>query len=1474
MQSKNKYLSSLILVFFIGVLLCPFLLISQTNLVLGLQQNINPGTPSDWVIPAMAGDLTVSLRGGDGGGVRFSGLICETTVEGGSGATINVTFAVGFATGELQPGGIIRAMAGQKGWSDSKACGSGAASYAGGGGSSAILYLPPGADATGMNWQMLAVAGAGGGASRPSSGIDRTGQGATAGDPSGGVNGISGAYIGADGNFGNNNNVLAEARPGAGYLGGSLIPSYAEDWDGYCTEGLASNCEGYYSMVESSDPTTNPILVKLMDNAYYNYTGDRSTTSNNYKNGGNGFTGGGAGSTNVVFGPTGGGGGGGYSGGSVNYYFGGGGGSSHVASGVNTSNLGISAGSNGASGHNDGYVRLTANLAPIVTQAMCQNQTVQLNANGQASINASQLNNGSTGFAPLTFTVNGQNTLNFTCADVGTMGVTLTLTDVYGTTSTCAATITIQDNVAPTATCQDVTVQLNAMGNGYITTCAIDGGSTDACGGFVGYSVSQTTFTCNDIGTLPVILTVSDINGNTSTCTANVTVQDNVKPVASCQNITVQLNASGMGSVSANLIQGSASDACGIASSSLDQTDFTCSDLGPNTVMLTVLDVNGNASTCSATVTVEDNINPIALCQDITIELEDDGDVQISPSDIDSGSSDACGIASLTLSTGGYYYCGYPQEVTETLTVTDVNGNSSSCTATVTISNLAPVALCQDITVQLEEDGDVLISPSDIDAGSFSICGIADYTLSTGGYYYCGYPEEVTETLTIVDNFGRSSSCTATVTISNLLPVALCKDITIRLEDDGDIILNPEDIDDGSSAICGIANLTLPSGGYFYCETLGAFTETLVVTDEFGRSSSCTATVTVEGAPIAQCKDVIVQLGIDGTATLNPADIEDGSSIPCFLESMTMTGGYYTCASIGQIAETLTINDNYNQSSSCISIITIVDNTAPTALCQNLTVELDENGMANIAENAINDGSSDPCGIAYDTNFTNFNCSHLGVNPVTLTVTDANGNSSNCQATIRVIDIEMPVLTCPSNVTIQCGSDQSPASLGMATSSDNCSMNLVPGFFDQFEDTGSNSPNTGTITRTWTVQDESGNIATPCLQTITIVDNEKPTIYCNGIDVEANLEDGDCTILVELTVPEVEDQCDEIALQWRYRQIDENGNNISTWSIWMSSSSPSAEFEEGFYKIQWQATDLSGNRKRCFTYLTVNDPDNLPCPWINNPIDCEGGSSYDYNNETFTVTSEDCHNHLANSDDEYAYVSQVICGNAEIIAQVTDISGNSNGFAGVMMRETSDVGSKMATLLTNRSSNHRKEIRTTTNGNASTQQSSAFNRHWLRLVRTDNLFRGYASSNGSSWFLKFSHTIPMDECIEVGMVLSGYTGSSNVEATFANVSITGSNPAPLQGTPPQGIAADMSESFSVYPNPSNGVFNVDLDDFLDTEVVLEVLNVNGRLVRSISEGVLEDALYEVDLSTQPSGIYLVRLQLSDGTVQVKRIVLQ
>ena len=68
-----------------------------------------------------------------------------------------------------------------------------------------------------------------------------------------------------------------------------------------------------------------------------------------------------------------------------------------------------------------------------------------------------------------------------------------------------------------------------------------------------------------------------------------------------------------------------------------------------NTVTLTVTDDNGNLSTCTADVTIEDNVNPNAVCQDITVYIDAAGDVSITPADVDGGSTDNCAIDNLAI---------------------------------------------------------------------------------------------------------------------------------------------------------------------------------------------------------------------------------------------------------------------------------------------------------------------------------------------------------------------------------------------------------------------------------------------------------------------------------------------------------------------------------------------------------------------------------------------------------------------------------------------------------------------------------------------------------------------------------------------------------------------------------------------------------------------------------------------------------
>ncbi len=115
----------------------------------------------------------------------------------------------------------------------------------------------------------------------------------------------------------------------------------------------------------------------------------------------------------------------------------------------------------------------------------------------------------------------------------------------------------------------------------------------------------------------------------------------------------------------------------------------------------------------------------------------------------------------------------------------------------------------------------------------------------------------------------------------------------------------------------------------------------------------------------------------------------------------------------------------------------------PTAICQDIIVQLNAAGTVTIVATDIDNGSTDNIGIAsYSIDIDTFTCADVGVGgpvTVTLTVTDAAGNSDTCTATITVEDNIDPVITCPADITVNNDTGVCGAVVTYAvTATDNC----------------------------------------------------------------------------------------------------------------------------------------------------------------------------------------------------------------------------------------------------------------------------------------------------------------------------------------------------------------------------------------------------------------------------------------------------
>jgi hypothetical protein len=396
----------------------------------------------------------------------------------------------------------------------------------------------------------------------------------------------------------------------------------------------------------------------------------------------------------------------------------------------------------------------------------------------------------------------------------------------------------------------------------------------------------------------------------------------------------------------------------------------------------------------------------------------------------------------------------------------------------------------------------------------------------------------------------------------------------------------------------------------------------------------------------------------------------------------------------------------------------------------------------------------------------------------------------------------------------------------------------------------------GSYTVMYQLIDGGGNTA-GCSFTVTMADDELPQVVCApNTNIRFN---GQQTIQLELN---------ELAMV---------SDNCSLGQTFLIPNSVSIAQLGQSVPVQVVAADAAGNMSFCVTQVSLGG---LPAGWSHTSGsvgNCTSNIDYNISNGIWTASATNCRYGSPYQEDMLMFAQHSLCGDGSITVEVTSVQG-ALPFAGIVMRETNAPGAKKVQMLVNRLSNYiRREIRLTTGGQAfPTQFTSPCERDWIRLVRTGNIFRGYVSDDGITWWYVMQVHVPMQHCIQLGLVLTNVQMNVQGIATFANLTMTGNGQGPVLVQPGIEMALDQPEplDFRVYPNPVDAQLQVDLSAYVGRPVHMEILGMDGKLllVKEIAEVI--DWVSELQLRSLPVGVYNLRIQ-SPGIANVsKRILIQ
>ena len=575
-----------------------------------------------------------------------------------------------------------------------------------------------------------------------------------------------------------------------------------------------------------------------------------------------------------------------------------------------------------------------------------------------------------------------------------------------------------------------VNVTVNTTNAPVIVTCATnrtffaDGSCTRALADLRGeivvsgcgpQSISQSPApgTFLGLGATVVTFTVTNVSGLTASCQATVNFLDTTVPSITCPGPLVA-EATGPAGALVSFTP-SASDNCSVASLISNPASGSTFPMGVTTVTVTATDGSGNTNACTFTVTVRDTTPPNPTCPaPIVAEATSAAGRVVNYSASATDAVDPSPTVTGSPASGSVFPLG---STLVTVTTYDASLNTNICTFTVTVRDTtAPVVTCStNITVDATNSAgnvvDFTVSATDVVDASPTVTA----SPASGSVFPIG---TTTVTVTAYDAALNTNTCTFTVTVRDTIaPVVTCpSNIVVEATNAAGNVVTftptaTDNVDPNPTVTSSPA-----SGSVF---PLGVTTVTVTAYDTALNTNTCTFTVTIMDtiAPVVNCSSnrVVEATNASGnivTFTVSTTDNVDPNP------TVTASPASGSVFPLGVTTVTVTAYDTALNTNTCTFTVTVQDTIAPVIDCPtNRTVACSGTNGAQVTFtlSATDVVDASPTVTASPASGSYFS---LGTNTVTVTASDASGNTNTCTFQIVVQDHTAAGLTID-----QAGSD-------------------------------------------------------------------------------------------------------------------------------------------------------------------------------------------------------------------------------------------------------------------------------------------------------------------------------------------------------------------------------------------------------------------------------------------------------------------